>query len=128
MDRGETVSIQRSIGVAVIALLFINCGSSQTAESQGTSAAAAAPAPSTSQGAVPEKLRSTIATTLKVNESRVIPTASFSKDLGADELSMVELVMAYEREFKIEISDADADRFTQVQDVVDYLQPHKVLR
>lgn len=46
---------------------------------------------------------------------------------GCD-LSMVELVMAYEREFKINIPDADADRFQQVQDVVGYLRKHNVLK
>ena len=73
-------------------------------------------------------LRSTIASTLKIDESRVVPAATFAKDLGADELSMVELVMAYERVFTIDIPNADADRFKKVQDVIDYLRKHNVLR
>ncbi|HEX4914101.1 MAG TPA: acyl carrier protein, partial [Vicinamibacterales bacterium] len=71
---------------------------------------------------VPPRLRSVIAGTLKIDESRVTPNAAFATDLGADELSMVELVMAYEREFKVRIADADAARFTRVQDVVSYLR------
>ena len=56
------------------------------------------------------------------------PAATFTSDLGADELSMVELVMAYERVFKVDIPDADADRFKTVQDVSDYLRKRNVLR
>ena len=77
---------------------------------------------------MPPDLRSTIASTLKIDEGRVIPSATFAKDLGADELSMVELVMAYERVFKVDIPNADADRFTKVQDVIDYLRKRHVLR
>ena len=77
---------------------------------------------------MPATLRSTIASTLKVDENTVVPEATFAKDLGADELSMVELVMAYERVFKVDIPDADADRFKKVQDVVDYLRKRSVLR
>jgi acyl carrier protein len=79
-------------------------------------------------GTVPPVLRSTIAATLKVEDSKVTPTASFTGDLHADELAMVELVMAYEREFRIDISDADADHFKHVQDVTAYLQKRRVLR
>ena len=77
---------------------------------------------------MPARLRAIIAKELKVNENRVTATASFVKDLGADELALVELVMAYEREFKVSISDADADQFRQVRDVVTYLREHGVLK
>jgi acyl carrier protein len=95
-------------------------------------ARAAAPAPDTAAGTradtgVPDRLRSIIATQLKVSPERVTPNASF-KELGADDLSMVELVMAYEREFKVRIADADADRFRQVRDVADYLRAHDALK
>lgn len=63
-----------------------------------------------------------------MDESKVIPSATFAKDLGADELSMVELVMAYDRVFKVDTPDADADRFKKVQDVIDYLRKRNVLR
>lgn len=74
---------------------------------------------------VPQRLRSAIASTLKIDESRVTSTASFADDLGADALSVVGLVMAYEREFKVDISNADAERFQRVQDVVTYLRRHQ---
>ena len=77
---------------------------------------------------MPATLRATIATVLKVDESRVTPRASFAADLGADELDMVELVMACERAFKVDIRDADADRFEHVQDVISYLRQHDVLQ
>ena len=77
---------------------------------------------------MPPTLRSAIASTLKIDEGKVVPAATFVKDLGADELGMVELVMAYERVFKIDIPNADADRFQKVQDVIDYLRKRNVLR
>ena len=58
----------------------------------------------------------------------MVPSATFAKDLAADDLAMVELVMAYERVFKIDIRNADADRFKTVQDVIDYLRTKNVLR
>lgn len=64
----------------------------------------------------------------RVRRRRVIPGASFTADLGADELALVELVMVYERVFRVSIPDADADRFTRVQDVIAYLQRRDVLR
>lgn len=108
-----------------MALTLVGCGSNDTSGPvRGEPPAAAAPAPS--RGGVPAKLRSAIAATLKVDESRVTPDAAFA-DLGADDLSMVELVMAYEREFTVEIPDADADQFRRVQDVIDYLRQRNAL-
>ena len=82
----------------------------------------------TADASVPAQLRSIIAKTLKINESKVTATATFVKDLGADELALVELVMAYEKEFKVRISDAEADQFRQVRDVVAFLKKHGVLK
>jgi len=124
------VRIQRSIAVAVFACFLPGCGSNaaHSAAVGTTPAQSSAAVRSTGDGAVPATLRSTIASTLKIDESRVVPTATFAKDLGADELSMVELVMAYERVFKVDIPNANADRFKKVQDVIDYLRKHSVLR
>lgn len=103
--------------------------SNGTATPAGAGAKPDPPATSVpASGTVPPVLRSTIASTLKVEESKVTPSASFAGDLHADELAMVELVMAYEREFKVDISDTDAGRFKQVQDVATYLQQRHVLR
>ena len=109
---------------------LVGCGSNaaNTESGRATPGQSSAPAPSNSGGAVPPTLRSTIATTLKVDEAKVVPGAAFTKDLGADELGMVELVMAYERVFKVRIPDADADNFKNVQDVADYLRKHNALR
>ena len=108
---------------------LIGCGSN-TADRPATSAASQSPAssPAADDGTVPPTLRSTIASTLKIDESRVTPSATFAADLGADELSMVELVMAYERVFKVNISNADADQFKQVKDVIAYLRKRTALR
>jgi acyl carrier protein len=128
--RGLNARAQRSIVVWACAISLVGCGSSTTepASAGATATQSSAAAPSTSDGAVPATLRSTIASTLKVDEATVVPEATFANDLGANELSMVELVMAYERVFKIAIPDADADRFTTVQDVIDYLRKRNVLR
>lgn len=112
--------------------ISIGCGPNDSGPSREGSAPAQTSQPSEQrrpfQGGVPDRLRSAIATTLKVDESKVTQGASFARDLGADDLGMVELVMAYEREFRIEIPNSDAARFQRVQDVVDYLQRRNVLR
>ena len=58
---------------------------------------------------------------LNVERSRISPDASFIDDLGADSLDIVELVMAIEKHFEIEIPDEDAERISCVQDAVDYI-------
>lgn len=58
---------------------------------------------------------------LGVKPEQVISEASFSDDLGADSLDAVELVMTFEEEFRLEISDEDAERIKKVKDAVDYL-------
>ncbi|WFD27959.1 mitochondrial acyl carrier protein [Malassezia nana] len=57
----------------------------------------------------------------KVDAAKLTPTASFMNDLGLDSLDAVEVVMAIEEEFNIEIPDADADAITTVQQAVDYI-------
>ena len=59
---------------------------------------------------------------LSVDEKLVTPEARFTDDLGADSLDTVELVMALEEEFDIEIPDADAEKVTTVGDVVEYIK------
>lgn len=61
---------------------------------------------------------------LGVSEEEVTIEASFIEDLGADSLDLVELIMAMEEEFSIEISDEDAEKIQTVQDVVSYINEH----
>jgi len=74
--------------------------------------------------AVEEKVKSIIAEQLGIKPEEVTPTASFIDDLGADSLDTVELVMALEEEFGIEIPDEDAEKLRTVQDALDYLKKH----
>ena len=69
-----------------------------------------------------EKVKGIIVEQLGVAEASVTMEASFIDDLGADSLDIVELVMALEEEFDIEIPDADAEKVTSVGDVVDYIK------
>jgi acyl carrier protein len=71
------------------------------------------------------KVREKIAEQLGVAADEVTPESSFIEDLGADSLDIVELVMALEEEFNIEISDEDAEKIRTVKDVVGYIQAHK---
>jgi acyl carrier protein len=61
---------------------------------------------------------------LGVEEDKVIENASFIDDLGADSLDTVELVMAFEEEFGIEIPDEDAEKITRVKEAVEYIESH----
>jgi acyl carrier protein len=61
---------------------------------------------------------------LGVDEGEVTPTASFVDDLGADSLDTVELVMAFEEAFGIEIPDEDAEKIATVKDAIDYIEKH----
>ncbi len=72
--------------------------------------------------AVSEKVRAIIAEQLGVKEEEVTPQASFVDDLGADSLDTVELVMALEEEFGIEISDEDAEKMTTVGEAIKYIE------
>lgn len=67
-----------------------------------------------------------IAESLGVNESEVVDDASFIDDLGADSLDIVELVMAIEKEFNIEIPDEEAEKIATVGDAVNYIYQHQI--
>ena len=69
-----------------------------------------------------EKVKKVIMEQLGVSDSAITLEASFIDDLGADSLDIVELVMALEEEFDIEIPDADAEKVVTVGDVVDYIK------
>ncbi|HWU38999.1 MAG TPA: acyl carrier protein [Candidatus Acidoferrum sp.] len=72
-----------------------------------------------------EKVKKIIIDQLGVDEAEVTPEAKFIDDLGADSLDTVELVMALEEEFGIEIPDEDAEKIATVQDAVGYIRDHK---
>lgn len=74
-----------------------------------------------------ERVRKIIVDQLGVEESQVVPNASFVDDLNADSLDLVELIMSIEEEFSkdgnaLEISDEDAEKIVTVQDAIDYLK------
>ena len=73
---------------------------------------------------VEEKVKHIIVEQLGVDEEEVKPEATFVDDLGADSLDVVELVMALEEEFGIEISDEDAEKLVSVQQAVNYIDSH----
>lgn len=70
---------------------------------------------------IEERVKQIVAEQLGVDEEQVTSQAAFMDDLGADSLDTVELVMALEEEFDIEISDEDAEKIQKVQDAVDYI-------
>lgn len=72
--------------------------------------------------AIEEKIKSIIAEQLGVKAEEVTPQASFIDDLGADSLDTVELIMALEEEFNIEIPDEDAEKMTTVGDAINYIE------
>ena len=71
-----------------------------------------------------EKVKNVIIEQLGVAENNITMEASFIDDLGADSLDIVELIMALEEEFDIEIQDADAEKIVTVSDVVEYIKDH----
>jgi len=74
------------------------------------------------QMSIEERVKKIIVEQLGVKEEDVKPEASFVEDLGADSLDTVELVMALEEEFDIEIPDEEAEKITTVQSAIDYVQ------
>lgn len=72
-----------------------------------------------------EKVKKIVVDQLGVSEDEVVPQASFTEDLGADSLDTVELVMALEEEFDLEIPDEDAEKIATVQHVIDYINAHQ---
>ena len=73
---------------------------------------------------IAEKVKQIIVEQLGVDEGEVTASASFVDDLGADSLDTVELVMAFEEAFDIEIPDEDAEKIRTVQDAIDYIEKH----
>jgi len=71
------------------------------------------------------KVKELIVQQLGVSESEVVPEAKFIDDLGADSLDLVELVMALEDEYGIEIPDEDAEKIVTVGDAIKYIQERK---
>jgi acyl carrier protein len=71
---------------------------------------------------IEQRVKEIIVEQLGVEEDEVAPEASFIDDLGADSLDTVELVMAFEEEFNIEIPDEDAEGISTVQDAIDYIK------
>ena len=72
-----------------------------------------------------DKVKEVITDKLGVEEDKVIGTASFVDDLGADSLDTVELIMQLEEEFGLEIPDESAEKMTTVQSAVDYIEENK---
>ena len=78
-----------------------------------------------------ERIKKIVVEQLGVEESEVVPSASFVDDLGADSLDLVELIMSLEEEFgspgqKVEIPDEDAEKIVTVQDAIDYIHDHGI--
>jgi len=73
---------------------------------------------------IEKRVKEIIVEQLGVNESEVTPEAKFVDDLGADSLDLVELVMALEEEYNMEISDEDAEKILTVGDAIEYIQAH----
>jgi acyl carrier protein len=71
-----------------------------------------------------ERVKKIVVEHLNVDADKVTETASFIEDLGADSLDTVELVMAFEEAFEIEIPDEDAEKIRTVQDAIDYIGKH----
>ncbi|MBN1467155.1 MAG: acyl carrier protein [Fusobacteriaceae bacterium] len=72
-----------------------------------------------------EKVKSVIVEQLGVDEDQVTLEASFADDLGADSLDTVELIMAFEEEFGVEIPDDEAEKIKTVKDVVNYIEANQ---
>jgi len=71
---------------------------------------------------IEQRVKKIVAEQLGVNEAEIKNESSFVDDLGADSLDTVELVMAFEEEFEIEIPDEDAEKITRVKDAVEYIE------
>ena len=70
------------------------------------------------------KVKKITAEKLSIEPDEVVPQASFVDDLGADSLDLVELIMALEEAFDIEISDEEAEKLQTVKDAIDYIKKH----
>lgn len=72
-----------------------------------------------------EKMKELIVEGLGVDETKVVPEASFKDDLGADSLDLFELVMSFEEEFGVEIPTEELEKMSTVQDVMNYIEANK---
>ena len=72
-----------------------------------------------------DDVKSIVAEQLNVEEAKITEKSKFVDDLGADSLDVVELVMALEEKFDIEIPDEDAEKITTVKNAIDYIEAHK---
>ena len=73
---------------------------------------------------IPSEVKRIIKEQLDVEEKDIKPESSFIDDLGADSLGLVELVLAFEEAFEIDIPDEDTEKIRSVQDAVDYIEKH----
>ncbi|MBJ2196575.1 MAG: acyl carrier protein [Muribaculaceae bacterium] len=73
---------------------------------------------------IEKRVKEIIVDKLTVDDNEVTPTAEFSKDLGADSLDTVELIMEFEKEFDITIPDAEAEKISTVGDAISYIEEH----
>ena len=73
---------------------------------------------------VEDRVKSIIVEQLGVDADEVTPDAAFVEDLGADSLDTVELIMAFEEEFGVEISDDEAEKIRKVKDAIEYIDKH----
>jgi acyl carrier protein len=74
---------------------------------------------------IEQKVKAIIVDKLSVDEAEVTPAAEFTKDLGADSLDTVELIMEFEKEFDIQIPDEEAEKITTVGDAINYIEANK---
>lgn len=74
---------------------------------------------------IEEKVRAIVCEQLGVSESEVTPESSFIDDLGADSLDIVELVMALEEHYDLEIPDEEAEKIRTIEDVVNFIESHQ---
>lgn len=73
---------------------------------------------------IEKRVKEIIVDKLTVDDNELTPTAEFSKDLGADSLDTVELIMEFEKEFDITIPDAEAEKISTVGDAISYIEEH----
>jgi len=75
---------------------------------------------------IEETIKSIIVKQLRIDKDEITPESSFIEDLGADSLDIVQMVMALEEEFKIDIPDEDVENLRTVQDLINYIKRHAV--